>query len=284
MGTKLQEVRVGTIRANGAELYNEVRGDGPPVVFISGATGDAGHFAGVAPLLADGFTVVTYDRRSNSRSPRPAGWMSTSMSEQADDCAALIEGLGIAPAVVFGTSGGAVILLDLLLRRPDVVRGAIVHEPPIVAVTSNGEQVSAGLQAMVEQGMAAGGPRKATELFIRWAAGDDAFDALDPDLRERMLDNGDVVFGVEIEAFLELVPTAQQIAAIPVPVVAAAGEENRDASSEGHYLYEATEWLAAHLGKQLVVAPGAHVPYLLDPAGFVEWIRPILRELARVPR
>jgi alpha-beta hydrolase superfamily lysophospholipase len=38
-----------------------------------GATGDAGHFERLAKLLADGFTVVTYDRRGNGRSPRPPG-------------------------------------------------------------------------------------------------------------------------------------------------------------------------------------------------------------------
>ena len=37
------------------------------------------------------------------------------MDEQADDAAGLIRALDLAPAVVFGTSGGAVILLNLLL-------------------------------------------------------------------------------------------------------------------------------------------------------------------------
>ena len=35
------------------QLYYEVRGSGPPVLFIMGATGDAGHFATVAEQLAD---------------------------------------------------------------------------------------------------------------------------------------------------------------------------------------------------------------------------------------
>jgi pimeloyl-ACP methyl ester carboxylesterase len=59
------------------QLYYEVRGGGPPVLFIMGATGDAGHFATVADQLADKFTVVTFDRRGNSRSSRPPGWRTT---------------------------------------------------------------------------------------------------------------------------------------------------------------------------------------------------------------
>ncbi|MDP9188407.1 MAG: alpha/beta hydrolase, partial [Actinomycetota bacterium] len=51
-----------------ADLHHEVRGSGPPVLFISGASGDAGHFAGAAARLADEFTAVAYDRRGCSRS------------------------------------------------------------------------------------------------------------------------------------------------------------------------------------------------------------------------
>ena len=84
------------LEVNGARIYHEVRGSGPPVLFIAGATGDAGHFQRVAELLADEFTCVTYDRRANSRSPRPDGWQSTSTEEQSEDAAGLIEALGIA--------------------------------------------------------------------------------------------------------------------------------------------------------------------------------------------
>jgi pimeloyl-ACP methyl ester carboxylesterase len=81
IGTHTSKVKAATVSVNGTELYHEVRGSGPSVLFISGATGDAGHFERVAELPADEFTVVTYDRRGNSCSPRPAGWDKTSMDE-----------------------------------------------------------------------------------------------------------------------------------------------------------------------------------------------------------
>ena len=46
-----------SISANGATLYYELRGDGPSLLFISGATGDAGHWTGVADILADTYLV-----------------------------------------------------------------------------------------------------------------------------------------------------------------------------------------------------------------------------------
>jgi pimeloyl-ACP methyl ester carboxylesterase len=84
-----------------------VRGHGPPLLLVMGATGDGGHFDALAELLAEHFTVVTYDRRGNGRSPPPAGWRTTSPEEQADDAAALLDALGTGPAAVFGTSSGA---------------------------------------------------------------------------------------------------------------------------------------------------------------------------------
>jgi pimeloyl-ACP methyl ester carboxylesterase len=61
------------------QLYYELRGSGPPLLLIMGATGDAGHFATVADQLADELTVLTYDRRGNSRSSRPPAWATTTV-------------------------------------------------------------------------------------------------------------------------------------------------------------------------------------------------------------
>jgi pimeloyl-ACP methyl ester carboxylesterase len=94
------------ITVNGTALYHEVRGTGPPVLLIMGATGDGGHFDRLADRLADEFTVISYDRRGNGRSPAPAGWRTTSPEEQADDAAALLGALETGPAAIFGTSSG----------------------------------------------------------------------------------------------------------------------------------------------------------------------------------
>ena len=160
------------LEVNGARIYHEVRGSGPSVLFIAGATGDCGHFQRVAELLSDEFTVVTYDRRANSRSTHPDGWKSTSTEEQSEDAAGLIEALGLAPAAVFGNSVGAIIGLDLVIRHPELIRGAILHEPPMTAGMSNPEEVMGAIQQVVESGMQQGGPRGGCETFFRFVAGD----------------------------------------------------------------------------------------------------------------
>lgn len=273
---------MGSVTVNGTSLYYELRGDGPPVLFISGATGDAGHWTEVADALAGEYTVLTYDRRANSRSPRPENWTATSIEEQSDDVAELLTALDLAPAVAYGNSGGAVVLTDLALRRPNVLRGAIFHEPPY-AVTS-AEEAGAELQQLVRDGMAKGGPPMATELFLRWVAGDETFESFDPDLRDRMLGNGEVLFGLELESFLGYLPTPEQLAEVRLPCVVAAGIDNREPSATHHWLYEASQWLADGLGAPLIDTPGAHVPQATHPQALAETLRPILGKLAAAQR
>ncbi|WP_175408061.1 alpha/beta fold hydrolase [Streptomyces sp. TRM64462] len=259
-----------TVAVNGTDIHYELRGAGPSMLFISGATGDAGHFDRVADLLADAFTVVTYDRRGNSRSPRPSGWETTSVAEQADDAAALLTTLGLAPAAVFGNSYGAIIALDLLIRHPGVVRGAVLHDATLFSVLANPGQAQADVRPVVEAGMAAGGPPAAVEHFFRFAAGDDTWDGLDPDLRHRMTSNGETLFGVEMGTFESYHPDDATLAGITAPVRVLVSQESPDVFNE------AAASLAARLGAEVVRTPGSHTPQWDHPEELVGIIRPFL--------
>lgn len=271
-GIRNSEVKGATMNVNGTDIYHEVRGSGPSVLFISGATGDAGHFEKVAELLSNEFTVVTYDRRANSRSPRPVGWDSTSTEQQADDAAGLIEALGLAPAAVFGTSSGAIIGLNLVIRRPEIVRGAILHEPALISVLARPDEVMGPTQQMVEEAMKRGGPRAAVEAFARFVAGDENFEKLNPELRERMLDNGETLFGIEFGAFESYRPDDATLAAVEVPVQVMVGTDSAP------FFGEAARWLTARLGVEMHTLPGGHAPYLDRPEDVAEGIRPFLRQ------
>ena len=267
------------VGVGGVRLYYERRGDGPSVLFISGASGDAGHWTGVADVLATQYTVVTYDRRGNSRSPRPAGWTATTIEEQADDAAGLLEALDLAPAIVFGTSAAAGILAGVSLRHPEVVRGAIFHEPVFPSGFPNMDAVRAARRARLEEGMARGGPRLAMELLLRDVADDQVYESLDPQLRERLLDNGSVLYEIEIAPFAAYEPSPEELTAFGVPCFVTAGAANRDPSARGHWRFEVARWLANHLGTTVVELPGGHMAYLGEPEGFAEALRPLLHQL-----
>lgn len=170
---------------NGTQLYHEVRGEGPAVLLIMGMTGDSGHFDALAELLADEFTVVTYDRRGNRRSPRPPGWDTTSPEEQADDAAALLVALGLVPTAVYGSSAGANFALSMMLRHPEAVSRAVLHEAVLVRLFDDPE-ARTGVTALVREAMQAGGAPAALERLWRYVAGDENWERLEPGLRERM--------------------------------------------------------------------------------------------------
>ena len=156
------------ITRTATDLYYEVRGKGPAVLLIPGATGDAGQFTRAAERLADEFTVITYDRRGNSRSRKNEAASTPTMAAQADDAATLIRACGFSQAVVFGTSGGGVIGLELLARHPEVVRGAVVHEPPLVALLPHPDGPDP-IRPIVERAQT--DPRGALEDFVRGLGG-----------------------------------------------------------------------------------------------------------------
>ena len=262
----------GLIDICATKLYHEVRGTGPALLLITGGTGDAGEWADVAPTLADDFTVVTYDRRGFSRSPRPDGWTATSMSEQADDAAALLRALDLAPAAVVGHSSGGAIACALVTRHPEVVRRAVIYEPPLFAVVPNGEELAAGLRAAGEQAMAVGGPRHSMEVCMRHIVGNEVFESLDfdPASAERILDNGEVFFPIDLPPVATFVPDRDRMQASGAPLIVVVGEHNRDT-----WFGAAANWLAEGTEAELVELPGGHVGYLTHPEEFVELVRRI---------
>ena len=213
--------RSGLIDIGSTKLYYELYGSGPAVLLISGGADDAGQWAHVAPVLANECTVVTYDRRGFSRSPRPDGWTATSVAEHAHDAAALLRGLGHSPAAIVGHSSGASIACSLVERHRDLVRHALIYEAPLLAVVPDGDRIVAGMRAAIDQAFAEGGPRRAMEMFIRANAGDKAFEhwieSADRASRERVLDNGAVFFAIELPAFATFIPDRAGMRASSVP-------------------------------------------------------------------
>jgi pimeloyl-ACP methyl ester carboxylesterase len=247
------------------------------VLFVMGATGIGAHFAQMAQLLADEFTVVTYDRRGNGRSPRPDGWTQTSTEEQAADAAALLDALGLTPAAVFGTSAGAIFALCMLVRHPDAVRGSILHEPALFALFDDPEGMRAVVKELVAKGMQEGGPHGALEQFWRFVAGDASWEGLEPGLREQMLASADTYFGLERGRFDAYVPPDDVLAAIAAPVAVMAGESTRPP------FVQASRRLAERLGVEVTRVPGAHAPYLDHAPELAEAMRPFLREVGHPP-
>ena len=261
---------------NGTELYYEIRGTGVPVLLVMGATGDGCHFDAIADLLCDEFTVLTYDRRGNGRSPAPAGWRTTSPEEQADDAAGLLAALVRTPAVVCGTSSGAVFALCLLARHPAALRGAILHEPALFAFLDDLDAVRAPLRARIRPAMETGGPQAATEPFWRYVSGEEGWDRLAPELRERMRASSETLFGIELGTYERYLPDDETLATVAPRV-------RLLISAEGLPPYaEAASRLGQRLATGVEITPGTHTAYHDHPIEFAQTLRRLLRELTAI--
>jgi pimeloyl-ACP methyl ester carboxylesterase len=254
----------------GIDLYWEAQGSGPAVLLIPGTPGDAGQMAAFADELAVDHLVVTYDRRGTSRSSRPEGWSQTSVPEQADDAASVLSRVGVQSALVFGTSNGAAVALELALRHPGRVSRAIVHELPLLSVLEDPTPVASTLGSMIGTAMEAGGPRAALDRFLRFAFSDAIVDDWPTDLRERMLSNAELALNVELPAFQAYRPDAELLAGCRVPVTVLVGEDQHLP-----FFHEAAGWLADALGTHVRSAPGAHGPQFSAPARLAAAVRDI---------
>ncbi len=256
---------------NGTTLYYESYGTGPGVLFIAGSTGDAGNFTRAATLLADEFTAVTYDRRGNSRSPRPSGWTATSVTEQADDAAGLIQELGLAPAVVFGASAGALIALDLMIRYPQFLRFGILQEPSIFSVLPDPMSALAPRRALVEEATRTRGARGAVEALLCYLNDDSVLAAIPSVVLERMLGNADTILRIESPGFASWQPKTEDLVRLKVPAVLMV-------TSETLPVYKRVmEWLASQLKVEPITVPGRHGFYYYRPQDLADVLRPILR-------
>jgi pimeloyl-ACP methyl ester carboxylesterase len=233
-----------------------------------------GVFGRFAEFLSDEFTVITYDRRGNGRSPRPAGWNATSPEEQADDAAALLAGLGLAPAAIFGTSSAGLFALAALIRHPQSVRGVVLHEPALFSLFDDPKAVRDRLTRLIKDGMEAGGPATAFERFLRFAAGDANWKRLEPDAQKWMLASADTYFGVESGAFDSYLPDEERLASITTPVKLLVSEQTHA------FFAEAAGRLAARLDVEVTRTPGTHFPFLDHPEELAQTVTPFLRRIS----
>lgn len=118
------------VAANG--LAYEFDGVGTePVVLVHGSWTDRRCWRSLRPVLSDGLRSLLYDRRGIGESATVSGLRSVAW--EADELGDLLIETDHFPAHVIGVSYGAAVALSLGVRRPELVRSVVVHEPPLVA-------------------------------------------------------------------------------------------------------------------------------------------------------
>ncbi len=149
-----------TVRsADGTPIAFERRGEGAPVILIGGAFNDRTTVAGLAGVLADTHTAITYDRRGRGDSGDTPPY---EVEREVEDVAALIDRFG-GRASLFGHSSGAVLALEVAASGHALDK-LVAYEPPFVVEgrARPGEDLVDRVRARIE----AGDRDEAVRLFL----------------------------------------------------------------------------------------------------------------------
>ncbi|MEV5751998.1 alpha/beta hydrolase [Actinoallomurus sp. NPDC052308] len=245
----------------GPQAGERLRRQPPGQPLEQGGDGDAGRNAGLVARLADDYTVVTYDRRGLSRSRLDDPGAPVTLETHADDAHRLLAGLTDRPALLFGSSFGALTGLILASRHPAQVDTLVAHDPATARLLDDAARARiTGELADLEEIFRRDGVLAALKRLGELVAAD--FADREPDVRlpeppdARRIANLEFFFSRDITAMVEAPFTAADATALkesPVRVVPAAGRASRNI-----WNYECAQTLAALLGTGVVEFPGGH--------------------------
>ncbi|MFJ3905066.1 alpha/beta fold hydrolase [Streptomyces sp. NPDC090025] len=290
------------MKVPGATLRYEVRGGGPVLLLVPGGAGDAGLYEAMAgPLVAAGFTVVSYDQRGLSRSPldepldEPGAAAGAAKDQRVDewreDARAVLA--AVVPegerAYVFGSSSGAIVALDLLAAHPDLLHRVVAHEPPLVELLADPSPYRAHF-AEVRELLRGRGLGAAMARFgeapdgRRPPAAPDGHDGGLPEavrpMADRMAANMPVFLERVLCSFSSSAPDLDGLRAAAGRLVLGLGATTAAQSADATALTGPARRLAELTGAATVEFPGGHVGCVEHPAEFAALLARVL--LARV--
>jgi pimeloyl-ACP methyl ester carboxylesterase len=151
------------VDVNGARLWYDEAGGGPPLLLLHGGLGDSELWELVVPFLAEHFRTIRTDLRFFGRSTGPAApwsWI--------DDVVGVLDELGIERPALAGLSLGGRIAVDVALARPERVQALALVAPGLGG--HDGRAYTAEQEARIEEALAAGEVEAALEIDLEpWA-------------------------------------------------------------------------------------------------------------------
>ena len=143
-----------TVSTNDGIEWHVVRqGTGPDLVLVPSGEGDWESYAKIAAVLANSFTVTTFDMPGMSHSKAPEAAMTAVTAEMlAGQIIGLMDKLEIRVATFYGCSSGALAVLTIVKFYPDRVQSGIVHEAPL-RVTGEAAAGMSALRNMDDEGI-----------------------------------------------------------------------------------------------------------------------------------
>lgn len=245
------------VESGDAELAVEVRGEGPPVLFVHGFPCDRTMWRHQLAALAR-WKRIAPDLRGAGASTAPADGYS--MIRYADDLVAVLDALGIRQAVVCGLSMGGYIVFELLRRHPDRIKAIILADTRAEADSTESKRARDELAAVA---LAQGQEAVATRLLPKLLG--PSTQAAQPEVVEQVRE---MIRRVSIpgmvgalRAMRDRPDSAETLRAVRVPTLVLVGSEDQIVSPAA-----AQAMAAAVPGAHLAIIRAAgHLPPLEQP-------------------
>ncbi|MDQ4040576.1 MAG: alpha/beta hydrolase [Actinomycetota bacterium] len=156
-----------TVHVPGAQLACSTHGEGSPVLLVHGIAERAESWGPVVAQASASARVIAYDRRGYGDSSAPEPYERTTVAEQAEDAAALLDAVAGGPAIVCGRDFGALVALDLAKRHRRLVVGVAVIDPPLFAFSAAATEVLSAERLALEDSLRDGGPAAAVRDWLQ---------------------------------------------------------------------------------------------------------------------
>jgi pimeloyl-ACP methyl ester carboxylesterase/uncharacterized protein YndB with AHSA1/START domain len=165
-GTSNTEMNTVTSK-DGTQIAFEKTGNGPVVILVDGAfcSKDFGPTPKLVPVLANNFTVISYDRRARGDSSDTQPY---SVQREIEDIEALINVVG-ATASLYGVSSGAVLCIEAVASGLPVKK-LVIFEPPYYTDSRRNEPPS-DAERQLNQMIAEGRKKDAVKFYLRKVIG-----------------------------------------------------------------------------------------------------------------
>ena len=213
------------IEGAGVALHYVTHGEGPAALVVHGMASDAAAWQpALEALSARGLRALALDRRGYGSSGAPEPYAATTVQEQAEDVAAVADAVGGAgggtdapPVLLVGEGLGALVVLELLVRRPALARGAVLADPLLHAFVPAATAALADERTLLEEGLREGGPPAAIRAWLG-----DAVVAADAARADRAV-AAHAGFFADYAGQSSWSPSRRELRAIAVPVAIVTG-------------------------------------------------------------
>ena len=270
------KVQHGYAAINGSEIYYEIGGDGPAIIFVHAGICDLRMWDDQMPAFRPQYRVLRYDQRNYGKTkPAPGEYAST------DDLLGMMDFHNINQAVLVACSMGGSLAMDFSLLHPERVRALVM-----IGSNPSGYKFTGDPPPFwddLEKAWEAGDLDKVNDYEVHmWVDGvtrtpDQVPGAVREKVREMNLialqnekqGGGGEKINLEVNA-------ANRLDEITVPVLILIGD------MDDEDLLEAADFMQTNIANaRKFIMPGtAHVPSMEKPTEFNQQVLAFLKELA----